>query len=179
MKRELTRREKVLLVILAVMVIGLGYFKLIYEPVSEQIASYESLREQEQAEITSGSARLAQMRRMEKAVEDIKATGEERAIPHYDNSGALMRELYQILGGTVEYSLDFSEATHREGYIIFRPVTLAFRTETYAEARSIIDALEESGNINQVSDVSITSGQGQQRNQFQTELVVTYFEVAS
>ena len=179
MKRELTRREKVLQVILAVMVIGLGYFKLIYEPVNEQIAAYDSLREQEQAEITANSARLTQMRRMEKAVEDIKATGEERAIPHYDNSGAIKRELYRILYGTVEYSLDFSEATHREGYIIFRPITLEFYTMTYEEARAIIDALEESDNINQVSDVSITSGQGPQRNQFQTELVVTYFEVAS
>ena len=178
MKRELTTREKALLLILAVMVIALGYFKLIYEPVSEQIAAYESLREQEQAAITAGSARLARMRKMEEAVEDIKAAGEERAIPRYDNSGALMRELYRILDSAEEYSLDFSDTPHQEGYIVFRPVTMTFRTRTYEEARAIINALGESDNINPISDVSIAGGKGQQRDLCQTDLVITYFEVA-
>ena len=38
MNRELTLREKVLLLILIVLVMVLGYFKLLYEPVSDRIA---------------------------------------------------------------------------------------------------------------------------------------------
>ena len=46
------------------------------------------------------------------------------------------------------------------------------------EARAIINALGESDNINQISDVSIAGGKGQQRDLCQTDLVITYFEVA-
>lgn len=38
MNRELTRRETVLLLILVVLVIFLGYFKLIFEPIQDQVA---------------------------------------------------------------------------------------------------------------------------------------------
>lgn len=37
MNRELTRRETVLLLILVVLVIFLGYFKLIFEPIQDQV----------------------------------------------------------------------------------------------------------------------------------------------
>ena len=93
MKRELSTREKVMLLVLTVIVIALGYFKLIYEPINDQIADYQSRMEQEQTENASLAVRLAQMRKMEKAVEEIKASGEVKAIPGYDNSGRLMREL--------------------------------------------------------------------------------------
>ncbi len=179
MKRELSTREKTLLLILAVIVIALGYFKLIYEPVQEQIASYESMTQTEQTEIAALAARVGQMRRMEKAVEEIRASGTERAIPQYDNSGRLMRELYRVLAEASEYSLDFSGDTSREGYIVLRPVTLSFQTETYAQARAIIDALSGSENLNQISDLSIRRDQGKERSAVQTDLVITYFEVAS
>lgn len=53
MNRELTTREKTLLLVLAVLVIALGYWKLVLEPINEQVASYNDMAEQEQAEIDS------------------------------------------------------------------------------------------------------------------------------
>lgn len=135
MNRELTTREKTLLLVLAVLVIALGYWKLVFEPINEQVASYNDMAEQEQAEIDSSVVQLAQMRKMQKAVEAQKEAGEVRAIPSYDNSGILMRELYQILANTNEYTVDFSAATSREGYIVLRPVSLTFQTGTYEQAR--------------------------------------------
>ena len=177
MRRELSTREKVMLLVLAVIVIALGYFKLIYEPINDQVADYKSLTEQEQTENATLAARLAQMRKMEKAVEELKATGEVKAIPKYDNSGRLMRELYRILEDTNEYSLDFSARTTVDSYIVLRPVTLSFQTDTYAQARAIIDALSDSDNLNQISDLNIRYGSGQNSDKVVTDLVITYFEV--
>lgn len=101
-----------------------------------------------------------------------------RAIPSYDNSGILMRELYQILANTNEYTVDFSAATSREGYIVLRPVSLTFQTGTYEQARAIINAIGSSDNLNQISDVNIRAGQGASRSAVQTSLTITYFEVA-
>ena len=178
MNRELTTREKTLLLVLAVLVIALGYWKLVFEPINEQVASYNDMAEQEQAEIDSSVVQLAQMRKMQKAVEAQKEAGEVRAIPSYDNSGDRRGGQEQSPPWTPEHTKNFSAATSREGYIVLRPVSLTFQTGTYEQARAIINAIGSSDNLNQISDVNIRAGQGASRSAVQTSLTITYFEVA-
>ena len=64
MNRELTLREKVLLLILIVLVMVLGYFKLLYEPVSDRIARCREDTAQEQLALEQNAVRLAQMEKM-------------------------------------------------------------------------------------------------------------------
>lgn len=66
MNRELTLREKVLLLILIVLVMVLGYFKLLYEPVSDRIARCREDTAQEQLALEQNAVRLAQMEKMER-----------------------------------------------------------------------------------------------------------------
>lgn len=178
MNRELTLREKVLLLILIVLVMVLGYFKLLYEPVATASRCREDTA-QEQLALEQNAVRLAQMEKMEQALADIRAAGGSKAIPHFNNSEALLRELRGLLAGTGEYSLDFGDGTTQQGYIVLRPVSMTYRTSTYEQSRAIIDRLSASDNINRISDLSIRrderSGGGQG---YQTVLTVTYFEVA-
>ena len=39
MNRELTKREKVLLLVLVVLVVTLGYYKLMLEPINDQVTA--------------------------------------------------------------------------------------------------------------------------------------------
>lgn len=73
----------------------------------------------------------------------------------------------------------FPRAQRRTATSFCGPVTMSFQTHTYAQARAIVDALSESENMNQISDLSIRTNQGQDRDLVQTDLVITYFEVAS
>lgn len=100
MNRELTLREKVLLLILIVLVMVLGYFKLLYEPVSDRIARCREDTAQEQLAQEQNAVRLAQMEKMEQALADIRAAGGSKAIPRFNNSEALLRELRGLLAGT-------------------------------------------------------------------------------
>jgi len=86
MNRELTLREKVLLLILIVHEMVLGYFKLLYEPVSDRIARCREDTAQEQLALEQNAVRLAQMEKMEQALADIRAAGGSKAIPHFNNS---------------------------------------------------------------------------------------------
>ena len=79
MNRELTLREKVLLLILIVLVMVLGYFKLLYEPVSDRIARCREDTAQEQLALEQNAVRLAQMEKMEQALADIRAAGGSKA----------------------------------------------------------------------------------------------------
>ena len=150
MNRELTRREKTLLLVLIVVVLVAGYCKLILIP----------------------------MQKMQKAIEEIKAAGEKRTIPQYDNSGKLMIELHEIMSDTLDYSLDCSAGTVQQDYIMLRPIVMTFRTSTYAQARQIVDRLCSSENISQISDMNMnTYTEGRNSGTVETTLVITYFEI--
>ena len=76
--------------VLIVVVLVAGYCKLILIPINDQISSYRLNMEAEQTELDANQGKMAQMQKMQKAIEEIKAAGEKRTIPQYDNSGKLM-----------------------------------------------------------------------------------------
>ena len=106
MNRELTKREKTLLLILVVLVLVLGYCKLFLEPIDRQITSFRTNTDIEQAELDTDRVRLAQLEQMQQAIAAIKASGQERALPQYDNDQALMTELNKLMAGTLQYEVD-------------------------------------------------------------------------
>ena len=180
MNRELTRREKILLLVLIVVVLVAGYCKLILIPINDQISSYRLNMEAEQTELDANQGKMAQMQKMQKAIEEIKAAGEKRTIPQYDNSGKLMLELHEIMSDTLDYSLDCSAGTVQQDYIMLRPIVMTFRTSTYAQSRQIVDRLCSSENISQISDMNMnTYTEGRNSGTVETTLVITYFEIMS
>ena len=155
MNRELTGREKVMLLILIVLVMALGYYKLIFEPINDQVAAYRDSTEQEQTELTTELVRAEQLKKMESAVV----------------------ELHRILASAQEYSLDFSAGTTEEDYIVLRPISLSYTTATYTQSRAILDALSGSDYMNKISDLSIQTETGRGESGVKTAMVITYFEV--
>ena len=156
MKRAFTTREKVMLLVLTVLLIVIAYFKLILEPINNSIDEYQSETAAEQDEILQNTALLTRMSQMQKELEEIYAEGDPTPIPNYDNSGKLLVELNSILSASVDYSLDFGQVSAlNDGYIMCRPINMAFTTNTYAETRAIIDALHNSDFTNQISDISV------------------------
>lgn len=155
MNRELTKREKTLLLILVVLVLVLGYCKLFLEPIDRQITSFRTNTDIEQAELDTDRVRLAQLEQMQQAIAAIKASGQERALPQYDNDQALMTELDKLMAATLQYEVDCTEGTTQEGYLVLRPVTLTYQTASYAQSRQIIDALSASANVNFLSNVDV------------------------
>ena len=154
MNREFTQREKVLLLVLAVLIIVIGYVKLILQPINEEIESYESLTMEEQTTFSANQIKATRMNLMEKEIEKAKAKGVRREVPAYDNSSNLLPGLYQIMESSVDYSLDFGELVY-DGNVIQRPVEMTFQTRTYKQARAIIDKLYKSGYAMQITDVNI------------------------
>ena len=161
MNRAFTTREKVLLVILAVLIIGIGYFKLLLEPINTSIENYQNLTASEQDEILVNTALLQKKKQMETELEELFASGDPTPIPVYDNSGNLLVELHRILDKSLDYSLNFSGVSTMDvEYLVRRPVSLTFQTPTYAQARAIIDELHDSDNVNCISDLSMQINNG-------------------
>ena len=128
MNREFTKREKVLLLIFAVLLIAVGYYKLLLEPINSQIESYRSLTQEEQVQMETAQLQAVRMKQMEAEIAQAKAAGIERTIPDYDNSAVLLPQLYQIMDSTIEYAMDFDEITF-EGDSIDHMIVLHFKPD--------------------------------------------------
>lgn len=186
MNRPFTTREKVMLVILSLMIIGICYYKFLLEPINDQIEQYNQMAAGEQDIITQNMALIQKKKEMEQELEAIFAENPDPdPIPNYDNSGVLMVEIHSILEGTVDYTLSFSDTSLLSGgYLLRRPLELEFSVDTYSQARSIINRLHDSKNINQISDLSITRVNRETRqtdediDTLRVKMVITYFELA-
>ena len=186
MNRPFTTREKVMLVILSLMIIGICYYKFLLEPINNQIEQYNQTAAGEQDIITQNMALIQKKKEMEQELEAIFAENPDPdPIPSYDNSGVLMVEIHSILDGTVDYTLSFSDTSLLSGgYLLRRPLELEFSVTTYSQARSIINRLHDSKNINQISDLSITRVNRETRqtdediDTLRVKMVITYFELA-
>ena len=186
MNRPFTTREKVMLVILSLMIIGICYYKFLLEPINDQIEQYNQMAAGEQDIITQNMALIQKKKEMEQELEAIFAENPDPdPIPNYDNSGVLMVEIHSILEGTVDYTLSFSDTSLLSGgYLLRRPLELEFSVTTYSQARAIINRLHDSKNINQISDLSITRVNretkqiGEDADTIRVKMVITYFELA-
>ena len=119
---------------------------------------------QEQLALEQNAVRLAQMEKMEQALADIRAAGGSKAIPRFNNSEALLRELRGLLTGTGN-TPRFRRRHDAAG--LYRPAPRLHDLPhgTYEQSRAIIDRLSASDNINRISDLSIrrderSGGQG-------------------
>ncbi len=175
MNRELTKREKVLLLIFAILLIAVGYYKLLLEPINNQIESYRSLTQEEQMQMETAQLQAVRMKQMEAEIAQAKAAGIERTIPDYDNSAVLLPQLYQIMDSTIEYAMDFDEITF-EGNIAARPVQIEFETANYQKARRVIDKLCTTGYAMQIEDMTIQEARTTDKRSVHTYLSITFFE---
>ena len=176
MKHVFTTREKVLLVILAVLLIAVGYWKLILTPINDSIAQLQSQTNSEQDAMLQSTAQLARLQQMKRELEELLADPNAKPLPAYDNAEQLLVELNTILSGAVEYTLNFGSTYPLEegSSIVCRPISLVFTASTYDGARAVLDALHGSDYINQISDLTMDLDA---RSGIQTTLTITYFEL--
>ncbi len=175
MKKEFTMREKILLLMLAVLVIGLGYYKFVLQPINSKISDYRNLESELQLEYEQNRIKAARMSMMQKEIQKAQAKGIRRTVAAYDNSVNLMPELYGIMRSAGDYSLDFGELVF-ENDIVRRPVKITYDTATYSQARDIIDKLYGSHYAMQVDDLTIQIKEVSDRRVVTTYIGITYFE---
>ena len=100
MNRSFTTREKILLLLLTIMILGVGYFKLFYQPMQEQITASQQRQIAAEDQFSVEAVRLQRMKNMQNEIEQFKQSGATvySEIPPYDNIQNVMIQLNTILG---------------------------------------------------------------------------------
>lgn len=139
MKKKISAREKLLILVLAAMVIVLGYMNLFYNPTKEKITTYEADVTYVGAQIATFEQKVQKMNQMKAELATIEAEGvaDIKELPAYDNSNNVMSNLNTILQSANKYNINFAGTSETDG-IVRRNISLSFETSSYSEAKNIL-----------------------------------------
>ena len=164
LNRELTTREKFLLLILALIMIGAAYYFYVYEPSISQIKRLEQKQADLELEITEDEVKMEEIQKMKKEMDSIvEGTPEYTYMPSYNYEKQEISYLQDILtASTKEYHINFSKIS-RDKDQLRRKFSLSFTVSGYEDAKKIIKELEGSDIRCIIGDMSVgfdKSGKG-------------------
>lgn len=160
LNRRFTRREKLLLLLLAFIgVVGL-YFYMVHYPVTNRFAEIDAQRMDVADQYAVAQDRSASYKSMREELDEIAQMPQESVtvMPEYDNSQALIRCFNTIFAG-VSPELDFS-ARELGGGVYERTVRFSFYARDYGDAREILSGLLSTGWRCQMTEVSLVPEEG-------------------
>lgn len=170
--RAFTRTEKILLVALLVILLGLAYYQFVDKPIRKAITSAEAECESLQTEIDVLQAQVAYLAKMQAELDDLTGSGSLTRMESYNNSQAEITLLNDILADTDEYSISFSNVTRSDNQIR-RSFTLKFKSPDYEAMRYVIDSLCASEMRCMVSNVKCSISQNASESGYTITSTVT------
>ena len=156
-KYTFSTREKVLIVVLAVIVLALLWYVFIFQGINNQIKAVEADISTAENTVTVDTGKLAQQKNMQSAIERYKAAGARSVeVPTYDNIQNVMTQLNGVLSSTASYSMVFDDIETASDGNYERGVTLTFSCASYADAVNVITNLAHGSYPCRVDECSIT-----------------------
>ena len=172
MSREFTRSEKILLVVLGVLLLGLLYYKFVFLTTSDITNSLKSQADAKQTELEIAEARLDKLHKMENEINQLEMSGDYSRMESYNASKKETAFLNKVLKGVEDYSISFSDIT-RDGDQIRRSFALQFTTNSYSKAQDVVADLSYGKYRCLVDDINYTLSRNDQIN---INLTATFFE---
>lgn len=150
LSKSFSTKEKILIGLLAVMLLGLVYYRLFYVNISKAIASTRADESSLQSELDFAQMKLSQIDKMEKDMVDLSDTPK---MGSYNNSKTETIFLHNVFTGTTDYSISFDKVTRNKNQIR-RNFSLQYRVKSYNEAMRILTELTTGEYRCLISDMS-------------------------
>jgi len=182
MTHTFTNREKTLLLILVIMLLGVAYYYAIYIPVSERIQTAQTTESAASDQITMETVKATKMKKMQGVIDAADENTSKAEIPPYDNLEKVMLQLDAILGSTTNYNLTFDQLTQSDN-LMYRPIKMTFTCPNYAAAKTVLTNLNNCQYRCMLDDISVgtTSNESHDisNNEVSINLTVTFIEKLS
>lgn len=158
LKYTFSTREKALIVILAVIVLALLWYTLIFQNIDNQVKKVESDIATAQDKLAVDNAKLAQQKNMQDAIDRYVASGARIVpVPKYDNIQNVMTQLNVVLAGTSSFTMTFDDIKTTQSNTIERGVSLNFGCASYADAVNVLTNLARGPYPCRITECSISS----------------------
>ena len=155
MSRDFTLTERILIVVLVIILLGLAYYYFVDIPVREAITNDEAECAMLERQLDTMERRLMALRSTQAALDELESKGRLKWMASYNNSKAEVTFLNDILADTLKYDIAFASVT-RSGDQIRRSFTLQYTTPDFDTALDIMSRLLNGENRCLVGDVRCT-----------------------
>lgn len=177
MSRKFTLREKVLLLVCAVILLGLFYYRVVWMETAETITASNTSSIQDEIMIQEAMSQKKTQMEDELKTNSANTLGE---IAPYNNISNEMNELSTILQSADSYELSFSEAT-LEGTTVRRNIDVTYHASSFQNLMKILQSLHDCkyrcmiGNVN-IQTASAQSASIQKSSDLNVSLTITFYE---
>ena len=173
LNRAFTKREKILMIVVAVILLGLAYYKFLIVDVNKVVEKYDVAEVQEEYDVEV--AKASSIKKMEAEMETGKESGS--FVPSYNNTKSLIRELNRIIGGASTYNISFDDPV-KEDNTVRRNASISFTSSGIASARQTVKAIHNCKYKCLIRELSMTSGSdsGVISGSVSVNMSVTFFE---
>lgn len=143
MNRAFSGKEKIAMILLAVLFIGAVYYILIDQPVKNTLERTENQLADLETDIQIQEIRAQQLSEMRAELEELKADSSPvKELPEYDNAKGVVALLDAALINSIEYSLNFVPVVFdTENGVVIREIQMTFTCGSYLDARQTIKNL--------------------------------------
>lgn len=179
MKRQFSLRERILMIILALLLIVCVYYILVEKPVQDTLVDASQRQSEAQSQLTIASAQLKKMRQMQSALEELEQSA-QADVPDYDNFKNVVDLLNGAMAMTDEYSLNFQPVTN-DGAIARRTIQMSFRCDSYATAKRVMQRMLDSDYRCRITAMSVSCGSGSDisKTDVSVSASITFYEFIS
>lgn len=142
LSRDFTLKEKILIGILLLIILGFCYYQFIDQPIRSSIQRAENEKANNELELETVNLKIEQLEKMKLEIDRIIAEGTIAPMPSYNNSKAVNNLLNDVLGG-YGYSISFANLTRDED-LVRRELALEFTPTDFSSMVAVLTALEKS-----------------------------------
>lgn len=137
LKHAFTKRELIFILIGAILLGAVCYWRFVYIPIQDQIASYDI--EGIETQIQQEQTKAQQIKEMQQAIKSSEkiSTGK---IATYDNLTNEINVLNRIVSDTTSYHFDF-EDPYMQDTTVRRNITLTFTAKSLKTAEKVVSSL--------------------------------------
>lgn len=154
LSRDFTIREKILIILLVLVLIGIGYYRFFLLPTNESIERAKSETEILENDYLIVDAKIKQLEKMQAELDKLNEEGSMKYMPSYNNGKAVRQLLNDVLGG-LEYSITFQNLT-RSSDQVRRIITIQFSAPDYTTVRRVLSELVNSEYRCMIGDLNCT-----------------------
>lgn len=178
LSREFTLMEKILIIALCLILVGLAYYQFVDKPVRKNIAAAKAEQESLDMELTTLQTRLDKMHKMQNEVDDIIADGNASEMASYNNSPAELKILSDIFRQAQRCNYSTNPKVTRSGDQIRRTFTIQFTAKDFKSAQSMLKQLAENHFRVLIGDISFSgvSNGVMNKDQVTVNATATFYE---
>lgn len=154
LSRPFTKFEKILLLIMVVLLLGLTYYLFVYSPVQKRIEAADTTLLESQIEEELYKAYIIQTMKEEVDDSQKNLNGVVSTYDNFKSEAALLNTIFVPLAETYNYNFQTPVAT---GDTVRRTITISFTASDYQVARKIIQMIHDSRYRCMLNDISVSA----------------------